>query len=679
MNQQSFDDDNSAWDYSFPPSEESLPMESNSALPSISSYEDNTIPDPQKDDTPFASISIEQVKKVNSAAQSASSLPLSSPFLSKAAPAGPLTTREDASSVMSRESNKNALASLDLGPEDHVTDGLQRSGSTRCTENAVSSPNTPRSPTFHGSPTFAESPKIITYRKSKRTTSEYNFQDILDADAAASASPRDKYDPRLYTEEKFIDSMYHYASMKRNTDFHQLFRSLDLTDRLLDDFACALSREILLQGRIYVSEQYVCFNSSLLGWVTNLVIKQEDIIRFEKKSTAGIFPNGIAIVTRDGRHNFASFISRDSTFDFMKTVWEGVTGLTMVMESVDEVKDSSSTSSVDKDDHGDIDDHSENAANIESFIMSLDGDDSEKEPEPRSESVEAPEGNEVLVMKFKPDSGYTNHGPDICAPTKLSPDEIAEDHEIELYNDVIKAPMGVVYEILFGSKDGQFFQDFLESQDSSELTGFGQFVDGHRQYSYRKALGYSIGPKSTTCEVEETVLVLDWHKRIVVETATRTPDVPSGNSFSVRNKYRMSWDLNGNTRLQVTYWIDWVARSWIKGMIEKSTKTGQVDSCTSLVGRLSQEIQNTTHKAVASADTIAAVVEETAAASTTASITAGVKESTVVGSEKLAVLVRMHAVAVAVGLVSMFGLILIMQLYIIWRLNALEQIMRQLS
>lgn len=36
------------------------------------------------------------------------------------------------------------------------------------------------------------------------------------------------------------------------------------------DFTCALSREILLQGRIYVSQGWVCFYSNIFGWETQV-------------------------------------------------------------------------------------------------------------------------------------------------------------------------------------------------------------------------------------------------------------------------------------------------------------------------------------------------------------------------------------------------------------------------
>lgn len=36
------------------------------------------------------------------------------------------------------------------------------------------------------------------------------------------------------------------------------------------DFGCALQKEILLQGRCYISESYLCFNANIFGWVTNV-------------------------------------------------------------------------------------------------------------------------------------------------------------------------------------------------------------------------------------------------------------------------------------------------------------------------------------------------------------------------------------------------------------------------
>lgn len=40
----------------------------------------------------------------------------------------------------------------------------------------------------------------------------------------------------------------------------------------MDDFVCALQKKILLQGRLYVFEHYVCFYANVFGYVKKIII-----------------------------------------------------------------------------------------------------------------------------------------------------------------------------------------------------------------------------------------------------------------------------------------------------------------------------------------------------------------------------------------------------------------------
>ena len=94
-------------------------------------------------------------------------------------------------------------------------------------------------------------------------------------------------------------------------------------EKLIDDFSCAVSKDILVQGKMYLSDHYVCFNSNILGWVTNLVIPLQEVIQIEKI-------DGSFIPQWDSYSYFASkicvchFLSRDSTFDLITNVWHRV-------------------------------------------------------------------------------------------------------------------------------------------------------------------------------------------------------------------------------------------------------------------------------------------------------------------------------------------------------------------
>ena len=48
------------------------------------------------------------------------------------------------------------------------------------------------------------------------------------------------------------------------------FHWYTMYDFSLSDFSCALSREILLQGRIYISQGWFCFYSNIFGWETQV-------------------------------------------------------------------------------------------------------------------------------------------------------------------------------------------------------------------------------------------------------------------------------------------------------------------------------------------------------------------------------------------------------------------------
>jgi hypothetical protein len=112
------------------------------------------------------------------------------------------------------------------------------------------------------------------------------------------------------------------ASKKRNRDFHDLFKSVPDDDYLIEDYSCALQREILAHGRLYVSEGHLCFSSNIFGWTTTLVMSFDEIVSVEKRSTALLFKNGLMISTLHAKHIFASFTSRDATYDLIVNIWK---------------------------------------------------------------------------------------------------------------------------------------------------------------------------------------------------------------------------------------------------------------------------------------------------------------------------------------------------------------------
>ncbi|XP_048857355.1 protein Aster-B-like isoform X7 [Brienomyrus brachyistius] len=109
---------------------------------------------------------------------------------------------------------------------------------------------------------------------------------------------------------------------QRNEDFRKLFKQLPDSERLIVDYSCALQRDILLQGRLYLSENWICFYSNIFRWETLLMVRLKEICSMTKEKTARLIPNAIQLCTESEKHFFTSFGARDRTYMMMFRLWQ---------------------------------------------------------------------------------------------------------------------------------------------------------------------------------------------------------------------------------------------------------------------------------------------------------------------------------------------------------------------
>nr|NP_001097068.1 GRAM domain containing 1B, isoform D [Drosophila melanogaster]ABV53610.1 GRAM domain containing 1B, isoform D [Drosophila melanogaster] len=108
----------------------------------------------------------------------------------------------------------------------------------------------------------------------------------------------------------------------RAEDFKKLFKDVPNDERLIVDYSCALQRDILVQGRLYVSQNYVCFHANIFSWETHVSIKWKDVTAITKEKTALVIPNAISISSGKDKYFFATFTSRDKSFLMLFRVWQ---------------------------------------------------------------------------------------------------------------------------------------------------------------------------------------------------------------------------------------------------------------------------------------------------------------------------------------------------------------------
>ncbi|KAJ6516452.1 hypothetical protein C8R45DRAFT_960190 [Mycena sanguinolenta] len=318
------------------------------------------------------------------------------------------------------------------------------------------------------------------------------------------------------------------ASNKRNADFHELFPGIPEGDYLIDDYGCALQREILIQGRIYVSENHLCFHANIFGWVTDLSIPIYEITTLEKRMTAFVIPNAIRVKTNRADYTFASFLSRDTTFDVIHNIWR-----------LARPSDAASIGS------GSM----EGQVNIaEGTVIGGGG----------APSAAPAKGRKATTCACgKEGSHFAQVALDVVLPG--TPDRI--------------------YNLIFASGFMKDFMSVNQKLRDIQVSDWAPITSGSklltRNMSYIKPLYASLGPKQTKCEIKDETAHIDFDDYVSTLTTTRTPDVPSGGVFSVKTRTCIMWASPLTTKVVVTTQVDWTGRSFIKGIIEKSAIDGQ--------------------------------------------------------------------------------------------------------
>nr|XP_015810673.2 protein Aster-C [Nothobranchius furzeri]XP_015810674.2 protein Aster-C [Nothobranchius furzeri] len=105
----------------------------------------------------------------------------------------------------------------------------------------------------------------------------------------------------------------------RLEEFKKLFK--EIPEMLILDYPCALHRDILLQGRLYVSENWICFYSNVFRG-TKIILNLKDITTMSREKTALFIPNAIQICTNTEKFFFTSFSAREKSFKVVFYMWQ---------------------------------------------------------------------------------------------------------------------------------------------------------------------------------------------------------------------------------------------------------------------------------------------------------------------------------------------------------------------
>ncbi|XP_017777204.1 PREDICTED: GRAM domain-containing protein 1B-like, partial [Nicrophorus vespilloides] len=158
----------------------------------------------------------------------------------------------------------------------------------------------------------------------RSSVNEFQTPDFNRSESTGGSSTKDNNNKKEGKSKKKTAwfSVLYPTYKSRSEDFKQTFKDAPDDERLVVDYSCALQKEILVQGRLYVSQNYLRFYANIFGWETSVSVKWKDVTAITKEKTALVIPNAVLIATRNDKFFFTSFVARDKTYLMLFRVWQ---------------------------------------------------------------------------------------------------------------------------------------------------------------------------------------------------------------------------------------------------------------------------------------------------------------------------------------------------------------------
>ncbi|XP_059148793.1 protein Aster-B-like isoform X2 [Physella acuta] len=456
--------------------------------------------------------------------------------------------------------------------------------------------------------------------------------------SAAKGSKSEKKKNRWYNNEmdkRKFDSMRSKKTLKRrkqimsttyksrSEDYRRMFKDVPKDERLIVDYSCALQKDILVQGRMYISQNWICFYAKIFNWETMLMIPCKEITAITKEKTARVIPNAIQITTEKERYFFTSFGARDKTYMMLFRIWQNALldqpmsakelwtwihynygdDLGLTTEDEDYVPPQS------------FEELSEKLKEEIPIIKELQTDSealtttADNIQTASNEDTDAFVSDEVFNQPLLTDSipivlskAHLAKLPDFLDSSDDSEGEYfcaGHDHLEKMYLDeVFSINIDTVFECLF--TDSPFFRHFVSSRKTFDLhlPNWEEEPDENgnkvRNITYTLTLNNSIGPKTSPSTEKQICYTMSKPGRIYhVDCECCNGGIPYADSFYVLLRYCLTRVSPIKCRVVVTGELKYKKHvlGMFKGMIEKSAVNGLTDYCRQLSVHLRREAE----------------------------------------------------------------------------------------
>ncbi|KAJ9114016.1 hypothetical protein QFC22_005836 [Naganishia vaughanmartiniae] len=366
---------------------------------------------------------------------------------------------------------------------------------------------------------------------------------------------------------------------KRIKEWRKRFHPKD-GEELLCTHGCALVIEIMIHGRMYVSNKRICFRSNILGVRTKREIPIKHIHAVALRNVAGMIPNSFEVYYNDKKSQFTTLPDRDHILRILMRQWK---------QENSQVYDLF------------MDKHPEFASYVvDNASPTTSGSNVVVPPSSTTAAAAAAAGNdEKLVVPAESNGAAAAPGDEGAAVA--SEDSTAraggrpraatiantQDLEKVALDTILPSEPEKIYKLLYHNDD--FLQGIWKEQGFKDIQ-MQPWSDKKRDFSFARPVA-SIG--STTCKNSEKIVHPEGQDEwFCVEGVTSTPGVPSGKSFSTKSKTVFTWAEGGGTKMHVTYQVEWTGKSLLKGTITSQSESGQKQWNTLLANKIRSYIKS---------------------------------------------------------------------------------------
>eukprot|EP01102_Stenamoeba_stenopodia_P011374 TRINITY_DN348_c1_g1_i1.p1 TRINITY_DN348_c1_g1~~TRINITY_DN348_c1_g1_i1.p1 ORF type:complete len:683 (+),score=135.88 TRINITY_DN348_c1_g1_i1:271-2319(+) len=311
---------------------------------------------------------------------------------------------------------------------------------------------------------------------------------------------------------------------KKNNLYRLLF-NLPETETLLFDVVASYVKRgnpLLIDGRLYVSQKYICFFSNIFGIKTTEVIALDEVVSIDQNADG--LNAGVAITTKSNSYYFALTFgsSKAKVYEHLMSVWKR-----------EAISDTDRSPEMDNTGTG------------------------EEEEEEDDEYLSS--------ATFGEETGF-----------------LSAEKMTQLINEDLPISVPRFRKMFFSDEPAsfQFVQTYHERRGDTEFKmekwsnhpRFGTF----RELQYRSPVNAPIGPKTTiNAETQRYSLQKD---HLIVETISVLRDIPYGDCFRVEGKWDVTATGKHQCRVVLKVGVYFLKRVLFRGTIENQTMKESAES-----------------------------------------------------------------------------------------------------